>query len=286
VHFSDGVVVGPRPTEATSPYPPAQPVQATSFPVQPDIGATPQSGAPRSPPKLTSPRLRSASVSNTPHAGVANPAEVAPPMRNVPTTAVETPPLPENFVEDGDSGQHPVPETTTNKQQSTPTLPPEVIAAATSLSAQVDVAHPQWTNNDISEEDIKAKIEAISREIAQELEQKRMETEAQAKERKRAEAPPPTRRRSTNEAVFSGGEENEPGASSIPRGRGRPKGSGRTRSSLSSSSSTSFAGTNTPSQHDISDSSVIPPRGPDFQATRTSVRTANRVGTMPVTVRP
>lgn len=41
------------------------------------------------------------------------------------------------------------------------------MAAATSLSAQTDVSHPQWTNNDISEDDIKAKIEAISREIAQ-----------------------------------------------------------------------------------------------------------------------
>lgn len=41
------------------------------------------------------------------------------------------------------------------------------MAAATSLSAESDVNHPQWTNNDISAEDIKAKIEAISREIAQ-----------------------------------------------------------------------------------------------------------------------
>ncbi|EPB70943.1 hypothetical protein ANCCEY_09959 [Ancylostoma ceylanicum] len=199
------------------------------------------------------------------------------PRKQRPTHAPvpETPPLPDNFVDDAESGLQSHPEMASKSS----TLPPEVMAAATSLSAQTDTSHPQWANNDISEDDIKAKIEAISREIAQELEQKRMETEAQAKERRRpmSEPSPSSRRRSGNEGIFSGGEEAETGPVSVPRGRGRPKGSGRTRSSLSSSSSASVAATSsTPSHHDISDGSLITARAPDFQPTRSSGRTASR----------
>ncbi|EYC11352.1 hypothetical protein Y032_0051g2163 [Ancylostoma ceylanicum] len=275
VHFSDGVAVGARSTEATSPFCVAQAVQPTSLPPQSEDDSTSQQNIVRSPPKIASARLRSPTVSITPHVGVSPTTEPAPPLRPTHAPVPETPPLPDNFVDDAESGLQSHPEMASKSS----TLPPEVMAAATSLSAQTDTSHPQWANNDISEDDIKAKIEAISREIAQELEQKRMETEAQAKERRRpmSEPSPSSRRRSGNEGIFSGGEEAETGPVSVPRGRGRPKGSGRTRSSLSSSSSASVAATSsTPSHHDISDGSLITARAPDFQPTRSSGRTASR----------
>ncbi|RCN51684.1 PHD-finger [Ancylostoma caninum] len=277
VHFSDGVAVGARSTETTSPFCVAQAVQPTSLPPQSEDDSTSQQNIVRSPPKIASARLRSPSVSITPHVGVSPTTEPAPPLRPTHAPVTETPPLPDNFVDDAESGLQSHPEMAASKSS---TLPPEVMAAATSLSAQTDTSHPQWTNNDISEDDIKAKIEAISREIAQELEQKRMETEAQAKERRRpiSEPSPSSRRRSGNEGVFSGGEEAETGpVPVVPRGRGRPKGSGRTRSSLSSSSSTSIAATSsTPSHHDVSDGSLIAARAADFQPTRSSGRMAGR----------
>ncbi|KHJ97068.1 SET domain protein, partial [Oesophagostomum dentatum] len=279
VHFSDGVAVGSRPAEVSSSFTVAQTTQATSLPPHSGDDLTSQPAAVRSPPKLATARLRSPSTSSVPHV-TASPAteSAASTQRPAQTATTSTPPLPENFIEDAESGQ--IPHNSESSASKGSTLPPEVMAAATSLSAQADVTHPQWTNNDISEDDIKAKIEAISREIAQELEQKRMETEAQAKERRRAasELSPSMRRRSTNETIFNTAEEMESGTSvAVPRGRGRPKGSGRTRSSLSSSSSTSVVGSNIPVSHrDVSDGSIVTPRASDFQATRTSGRTANR----------
>ncbi|PIO75298.1 hypothetical protein TELCIR_02670 [Teladorsagia circumcincta] len=171
-------------------------------------------------------------------------------QRAVHTTAPETPPLPENFVEDAEAASQNYTESEVNKNS---TLPPEVIAAATSLSAEADVNHPQWTNNDISAEDIKAKIEAI-----------RTDTQ------------------------FSGGEEMEPGGTSAgaPRGRGRPRGSGRTRSSLSSSSSTSLAATSTtPLHHDISEGPYGATRSADYHSSRVAGRSSVRSNAVPITVR-
>ncbi|VDM61248.1 unnamed protein product [Angiostrongylus costaricensis] len=172
-----------------------------------------------------------------------------------------------------------------------PTLSTDAIAAASSLSAHSDVNQPQWANNDISEEDIKAKIEAISREIAQaeghilcikfqEEEKKRIGAEVQVREKRRPMGDASSVRRvSGYEIPLTGGEQIELGdtAPVSPRSRGRPKGAGRARSSLSSSSSTSVAAPcATPSYHDIPDVPSSTARIPDCQSLRSSGRSSVR----------
>ncbi|KAK5969214.1 SET domain-containing protein [Trichostrongylus colubriformis] len=285
VHFSDGVAVGPTTGGAPSPLR-MQGMPPTSL-HHPDLDVAAHQAGVRSPSRLTSARVRVPSASMAPQAtATAAAANVTSPPRTVPTTSPETPSLPENFVDDAtEAGSQSYTESEVNKNS---TLPPEVIAAATSLSAEADVNHPQWTNNDISAEDIKAKIDAISREIAQEMEQKKMESEAQARARKRPTNDVSTamRRRSATDTQFSGGEEMETGGSNTtaPRGRGRPKGSGRTRSSLSSSSSTSMAATSTtPLHHDVSEGPYGSTRAADYQSSRVSGRSSVRGNAVPIT---
>ncbi|KAE9419952.1 hypothetical protein Angca_002356 [Angiostrongylus cantonensis] len=129
-------------------------------------------------------------------------------------------------------------------------------------------------------EDIKAKIEAISREIAQEEEKKRIEAEVQVREKRRPMGDGSSvRRRSGYEIPLTGGEQIELGDSApvSPRSRGRPKGAGRARSSLSSSSSTSVAAPGaTPSYHDMPDVPSSTARTADYQSLRSSGRSSAR----------
>lgn len=275
VHFSDGVAVAPGagPGGSSSPLR-MQGMPPTSLHPPSDL-LHQGSGGVRSPSRLTVPRFRTPGAPAAPSVGSPAAASITSPPRVV-QAAQEMPPLPENFVDDAETGSQPYTESETHKNS---TLPPEVMAAATSLSAESDVNHPQWTNNDISAEDIKAKIEAISREIAQEMEQKKMESEAQAREKRRpmGDSPGSMRRRSGTESHFSGEELDTSAASTgTSRGRGRPKGSGRTRSSLSSSSSTSVAATSTaPLHQDVSE-------GP-FGSTRSTGRASARTTSYPTT---
>ncbi|XGW25734.1 hypothetical protein V3C99_006830 [Haemonchus contortus] len=285
VHFSDGVAVGPGSGGAPSPLR-MQGMPPTSL--HPDADSSSHQGGIRSPSRLTSARIRAPAPTVAPHSATAAvTASVTSPTRTIHTTSPQTPPLPENFVDDAEAGSQSYTESEANKNS---TLPPEVIAAATSLSAETGVNHPQWTNNDISAEDFKAKIEEISREIAQEMEekQKKMESEAQAREKRRPSSDVATgmRRRSGADSQFSGGEEMETGgpATGAPRGRGRPRGSGRTRSSLSSSSSTGMGATNTtPLHHEMSEGPYGATRSTDYQSSRITGRSSIRGNVAPIT---
>ncbi|KAJ1363571.1 hypothetical protein KIN20_023470 [Parelaphostrongylus tenuis] len=277
VHFSDGVALGTHSADTSSSFR-VQGSQPNTLSTESDFVSNQNNM--RSPPKVVMTHVRSptASVASY-HGSTMEVTDHALPSRTS-HIAQETSSLPENFVDVEGGAEY------SDVACKNPTLPPDVIAAATSLSAHSDVSHPQWTNNDISEEDIKAKIEAISREIAQELEQKRMESEAQIKEKRRPMADTSSvRRRSVNETQFTGGEQGEPGepAPVLSRGRGRPKGSGRTRSSLSSSSSTSASAPNTtPSYHDVPDLPSSTARTTEYQSLRSPGRSSVRT-TLPST---
>ncbi|WKY08629.1 hypothetical protein Q1695_007842 [Nippostrongylus brasiliensis] len=276
VHFSDGVTVGPGVGGASSPIR-MQGMPPTAL-HPPPLESTAQQVGMRSPPKFATTRPRPIGAPAAPHPGHVPAQEVTSPPR-VGHTAPETPPLPENFIDPEAVPQH---FDDSEAQKTSTTLPPEVMAAATSLSAEADVNHPQWTNNDISAEEIKAKIEAISREIAQAcISDIRFEAQAREKRRALGDSPGSMRRRSGPETVLSGGEEQDSSGSGPglgPRGRGRPKGSsflqGRARSSLSSSSTTSSAAAGTPTVHpDGLEGPYGSTRVAGYQSPRTSART-------------
>uniref|UniRef100_A0A1I7WN16 PHD domain-containing protein n=1 Tax=Heterorhabditis bacteriophora TaxID=37862 RepID=A0A1I7WN16_HETBA len=195
---------------------------------------------PKSPPKsiittpVTTPPVITTSVTNQHRIDQCTRVTTSsPPHTPVINSLSSTEGLPDNFIEEPIEDVR-VAAVSSKKSLKESSLPPEVAAAAVSLSASSQAEmQPQWASNEISEEDIKAKIEAISREIAQEMEQKRLENEAKEKRRSSEMVNRQRRTGSESEKAVSSGEETP---APVPRGRGRPKGSGRMRSSLSNSS--------------------------------------------------
>ncbi|KAK6024766.1 SET domain protein [Ostertagia ostertagi] len=270
VHFSDGVPVGPGAGGVPSPLR-MQGMPPTSL--HPDADTPSHQAGLRSPSRLTSARVRPPAPSAVaPSTTASAVASVTSPSRTVHTTSPETPPLPENFVDDAEAASQNYTESEVNKNS---TLPPEVIAAATSLSAESDVNHPQWTNNDISAEDIKAKIEAISREIAQAKWSRKRWSQKRKRERE-----------SVQEAMclLQCVVAPELIPSSVGVRRWKQEAQGRTRSSLSSSSSTSLAATSTtPLHHDISEGPYGAAKTADYQSSRVAGRSSVRGNVVPIT---